>query len=148
MPESFEEILNKQGTLVFTPRGNSMQPLLLDGENPVVLEKVSGRLQKGDIPFYKRENGQYVLHRIIDVRDGYYVIRGDNTFVKELVPDEWIIGVMTEFYRGKRHVLADNKAYRRYAAFWHAIYPLRKPFHLAHRFASKVKRKLFSKRTK
>ena len=86
------------------------------------------------------------MHRIIGVEDGYYIIRGDNTYEKEKVPDEWIIGVMTEFYRGDRHVMADDKGYRRYAALWQSIYPLRKPLHTLRILGGRVKGKLSPKK--
>ena len=131
MPESFEEILNKQGTLVFTPRGNSMQPLLLDGENPVVLEKVSGRLQKGDIPFYKRENGQYVLHRIIRVRKDSYDCCGDNQSAVEAgVRDQMILAKMVGFYREKTYISLDEAWVKRYARRRMASRPFRRAFAL------------------
>lgn len=144
---TIEAQLATEGFYVSTTVGVSMRPMLRNRRDRVIIRSVGeGRLSKWDLPLYRRPDGKYVLHRIIDVKDGYYVIRGDNTYVKEIVPDEWILGVVTEFYRGNRHVTADNKAYRRYAAFWHAIYPLRKPFHGLHLLASKIKRKLFPRR--
>lgn len=127
MPESFEEILNKQGTLVFTPKGNSMQPLLLDGENPVVLEKVTDRLQKGDIPFYQRENGQYVLHRVIRVREDSYDCCGDNQSAIETgVRDQMILAKMVGFYRGETYISLDEAWVKRYAKRRMASRPFRR----------------------
>ena len=83
------------------------------------------------------------MHRIIGVKDGYYVIRGDNTYAKERVPDEWILGVMTEFYRGERHVRANQKSYRFYAAAWQTIYPIRYCLYALRRFASRIKHRIF-----
>lgn len=141
---TIESQLAAEGFYVSTTVGVSMRPMLRNRRDRVIIRPVGeGRLSKWDLPLYHRPDGKYVLHRIIDVKEGYYVIRGDNTYIKEIVPDEWIVGVVTEFYRGKRHVTADNKAYRRYAAFWHAIYPLRKPFHSLYVLAAKIKHKLF-----
>lgn len=127
MPESFEEILNKQGTLVFTPKGNSMRPLLLDGENPVVLEKVTDRLQKGDIPFYQRENGQYVLHRVIRVREDSYDCCGDNQSAIETgVRDQMILAKMVGFYRGETYISLDEAWVKRYARRRMASRPFRR----------------------
>ena len=132
MSETIEKRLAEQGFYVSTTVGVSMRPMLRNRHDRVIIVPVGAeRLKKYDLPLYRRPDGKYVLHRIIGVEDGYYVIRGDNTYVKEKIPDSWIIGVMSEFYRGNRHVLADDRGYRRYAAFWQAIYPLRKPFHSA-----------------
>lgn len=147
MSETIEKQLAEQGFYVSTTVGVSMRPMLRNRHDRVIIVPLGEeRLKKYDLPLYRRPDGKYVLHRIIGVEDGYYVIRGDNTYVKEKVPDSWIVGVMSEFYRGKRHVLADDQGYRRYAAFWQAIYPLRKPFHSARMLAGRVKRKLCPKK--
>ena len=131
MPESFEEILNKQGTLVFTPKGNSMHPLLTNGENPVVLEKFNGRLKKGDIPFYKRTNGQYVLHRIIRVKKDSYDCCGDNQSAIETdVRDQMILAKMVGFYQGETYVSLDEAWVKRYAKRRMASRPFRRVFAL------------------
>lgn len=131
MSESFEEVLKKQGTLVFTPKGNSMQPLLSHNENPVVLVPVTGRLQKGDVPFYKRENGQYVLHRIIRVRKESYDCCGDNqSAIEKGVTDQMIIAKMAGFYRGETYVSLNEAWVKRYAKRRMATRPFRRFFAL------------------
>ena len=143
MTQTIEQQIAENGFYISTTVGVSMRPMLRNRRDRVIIRSTDGgRLSKWDLPLYKRPDGKYVLHRVIEVRDGYYVIRGDNTYAKEHVPDDWIVGVMTEFYRGKRHVLATNRGYRRYAAFWQAVYPLRLPFHWLRRAASFVKHRL------
>ena len=116
MIEAYEEVLKKNGTLVFTPGGTSMMPLLKHHENPVVLMPVEGRLKKGDVPFYKRENGQYVLHRIMKVRKDSYDLCGDNQVVLEKgVTDEMIFAKMVGFYRGDTYISVEDKEIVRYA---------------------------------
>ena len=79
------EKLKEGGTVTFSPHGTSMLPMLRDGEDVVVLKGTGGkRLHLFDVPLYRRDNGQYVLHRVLDFcRDGSYVMCGDNQFVKE-----------------------------------------------------------------
>ena len=104
MNQTIEQQLAENGFYVSTTVGTSMRPMLRNRRDRVIIRPTDGaRLSKWDLPLYKRPDGKYILHRIIGVRDGYYIIRGDNTYAKEKVPDEWIIGVMTEFYRGNRH---------------------------------------------
>ena len=142
MPESYEDILKKQGTLIFTPHGNSMQPLLQNGKNPVVLLPITKPLQKGDVPFYKRPNGQYVLHRIVRVRKHSYDLCGDNQSALEKgVTDDMMIAVMAGFYQGDTYIAADDPKVRRYAKRRMASRPLRRAVAL---FGYAVK-KLFSK---
>ncbi len=114
--EPYEEVLKKNGVLVFTPGGSSMQPLLRHHENPVVLVPVTGRLRRGDVPFYKRSDGQYVLHRILRVRKDSYDCCGDNqTVLEKGVTDAMIFAKMAGFYRGEHFYSVEDKEIRRYA---------------------------------
>ena len=141
---NIEEQLRENGVYVSTTAGVSMKPMLRNRRDRIVLLPVGDKtLKKWDLPIYRRPDGKYILHRIIGVRDDHYVIRGDNTYRKEYVPKEWVLGYVSEFYRGDRHICADNRGYRFYAAFWHGIYFLRLPLYNARRLASKVKHKIF-----
>ena len=126
MSERIEEVLRETGVYVSTTSGRSMYPMLRDRRDRVVIKVVTEHpLRKYDLPLYKREDGAYVLHRILKVKDGYYIIRGDNTFAPERVPFSAVLGCVSEFYRGDRHVDANARSYRFYAAFWHFLYPVR-----------------------
>lgn len=120
----FEDLLQKDGRLVYKTKGTSMEPMLRQNRDLVIIEVPSSRLNKYDVALYRRGE-QYVLHRVIGVADGYYRIRGDNTYAVERIPFENVIGVLKSFNRkGKTHVVTE-RGYRFYARFWNAIYPLR-----------------------
>ena len=141
---NIEAELKTNGVYVSTTAGVSMKPMLRNRRDRVVLLPIGDKvLKRWNLPIYRRPDGKYILHRVIAVKDDHYVIRGDNTYQKEYVPKEWILGYVSEFYRGKKHVLADGKGYRFYAALWHRIYFLRVPFHMARRLASAIKHKIF-----
>lgn len=57
--------------------GNSMFPFLADQRDSVYLSKPVLPLKRGDIIFYRRDNGQYILHRICKIKDGHYWLVGD-----------------------------------------------------------------------
>ena len=88
------EQLAKEGFLVSTTVGMSMYPMLRNRRDRVVILPYNGqRLRRGDLPLYLRADGKHVLHRIIAVKRDHYVIRGDNTYCKEYVRGEQILGV-------------------------------------------------------
>ena len=59
--------------------GSSMSPFLIHERDTVYLRKPEHELKKGDIVFYERDNGYFVLHRILKVNEnGTYDIIGDN----------------------------------------------------------------------
>lgn len=122
---TFEELLNRDGMLVYKTKGVSMEPMLRQNRDLVIIRTTSVRLKKYDVALYKRGN-EYVLHRVIDVKNGYYLFRGDNTYALENVPDKAVLGILTGFQRkGKKHDVS-AMGYCLYARIWSAIYPLRK----------------------
>ncbi|MEE0856332.1 MAG: nucleotidyltransferase family protein [Ruminococcus sp.] len=99
MNKKFEDIITEQGKLVYTNVGDSMYPLIKP-RDLLVIEAVKKPLKVGDVPLYKRDSGQYVLHRIVGIDSGEYSTKGDNrTFVEKGVTDKHIIGVLTAIVR-------------------------------------------------
>ena len=103
--------LLKKGVVAFIPRGNSMWPTLKDRGQTVILIKKTERLKRFDVGFFIRPNGQYVLHRVIQVTEKGYVFQGDGQDFTETVLEEDVIAYMEGFYRGKRYVEANNSKY-------------------------------------
>ncbi|MBQ8795523.1 MAG: S24/S26 family peptidase [Clostridia bacterium] len=117
-----------RGNFVIHPKGVSMWPMIRHGKDSVVINPVSGRLKKYDIPLYKDRLDRYVVHRVIEVNDEGYVICGDGLFEKEYdITDENVIGVVTGFFRKEKYISADDKKYLRYVRFWVDNFYLRKP---------------------
>ena len=109
------EKLEAGGSVTFNPKGTSMLPMLRDGDDTVVLSKPKGRLHLFDLPLYRRKDGSYVLHRVVNFgSDGSYTMCGDNQFaVEKGITDDNVIGVVTAFYRkGKRSDNADSVSER------------------------------------
>ncbi len=131
------EKLESGGKVTFTPKGTSMLPMLRNGEDVVVLAKPTGRLGLFDVPFYKRDDGTYVLHRIVGFdRDGSYILCGDNQFALEHgIRDENIIAVMTAFYRDGKPYTPDSLSYKLYIKLWYYTRYLRRAYRYAKRNA-------------
>lgn len=141
MTTTFEELLARDGRLVYKTKGTSMEPMLRQNRDLVVIEVPASRLKKDDIALYRRGEN-YVLHRVIDVKEDRYLIRGDNTYTLENVPDRAVLGVLTGFVRkGKQHSV-DEGGYRRYVRFWNAIYPLRAVCFRCRRLFVRIARRL------
>ncbi len=123
---TFEELLEKDGFIVYTNVGVSMMPLLRQRRDIIeIRKKEPGRCQKYDVVLYKRGE-RYILHRILRVLPEGYLIAGDhNTFVETDVTDDMILGVMTRVIRNGRSITVDNPFYRLYVHLWCDCYPLR-----------------------
>ena len=73
--------IEEDKVFVMPINGTSMLPFL-DSSKKVKLKKAES-LKKGEMYFYKRENGQYVLHRLIKIKNDNLIFRGDNQFINE-----------------------------------------------------------------
>lgn len=143
-----EEALKTQDTAAFLTSGASMRPLLRTHKDIVVISKASHPLAVGEVPLYKKKGVEkLILHRIIGVtNDGTYIIRGDNTYHKEYVPQSDVVGVMSAIYRGGKYIdCATSKRYKRYVKINNFFYPVRWLWKTKIRaFLSKIKRKIIS----
>lgn len=92
---SLEEELRSGKTCVSTTVGDSMEPMLRNRRDTIIIEPVHGRLKRYDLPLYRRPDGKYVLHRILHVKKEGYIICGDQSAGgKRMLPEEWILGVV------------------------------------------------------
>lgn len=123
---TFEEEIEKSGKIIYTNVGDSMMPFIKHGRDVLVISRAEGRLKRYDVPLYKRDSGQHVLHRILKVRENDYVICGDNRWSKVYgITDRHIIGVLTGIIRDGREVPVNDRKYRIYVHLWCDFFPVR-----------------------
>ena len=145
MNASLEEVLARDKVLVYRTRGTSMEPMLRQNRDLVTIRVPSARLKKYDVALYKRGK-DCVAHRVIKVLPDGYLIRGDNTFKTERVPEGNVLGVLTGFMRRGKQYSADGRLYRLYARAWHFIFPARYFWRRLTRFLSSRLARVFGKR--
>lgn len=135
---TFEAELNQRGHIVFTNVGTSMMPLLRQGRDLMVIEKKGPeRCRKYDAVLFRRDNGQYVLHRILAVRERDYLIVGDNCYQKEYVDESHILGVLTKVVRDGRTISVEDRMYQAYVHLWCGCFPVRSALlRMRHRIGS------------
>ena len=123
-----------------------MEPLFRTGRDMVVIKRREGECKKYDVVLYRYPSGKYVLHRIIRVRENEYIIRGDNTFIREHIPKDKILGVLERFNRkGKSHTVND-RGFKIYSRLWNFIYPVRYLINLSVRAVRKLYRLIFKRK--
>ena len=105
------------GTVELTVTGRSMLPLLLDRVSRVKLKAIS-EPRYGDMIFYRRDSGTYVLHRVISCDpDGSYTMCGDGQTVPEPgLRREQMIAVVQSFARREKWRDCENTLYK---LWWH-----------------------------
>ena len=121
------EILDSGGEFILRTHGTSMMPLLSDGNDGVVLVRPKGKCKKNDVVLYKRPTGQYVMHRIVALKDGKYVMRGDSQIINEYgVSDKMIAAVMKAYFKNGERVETDNPSYKKYVRKLPFVYAIRR----------------------
>lgn len=145
--KSIKEILDTTGTYTGLTMGSSMQPLIHQQRDNIIIIKNKGRLKKYDVPVYVSPNGKYIMHRIIKVCDDHYVIVGDNLLQREYVTDDMICGVLVGFYKNGKHYVDLEKSvlYKMYSRVWVALLPIRPALLFFNRGVSYIKRHLLKK---
>ena len=135
-----EEVLASEGEFKLFPKGVSMLPLIVQDRDSVVLKRdFVNTAKRHDIAFYRRANGQFVLHRVMKVcKDNTYVMCGDNQTVFEKdVSSSCVIGVVTKIVRNGKEINIDGFWYSAYVALWTKMF-IRKPVKFCVRAVRKV----------
>ena len=111
-------VINAGKIAEFETHGFSMIPLLHDGGDRVRLTKPNGKLSIGDVALCVTDADKYVLHRVIALEDGGYVLKGDNCINTEFCKgDDCVIGLACAFIRRGRLITTDSFAYKFYCRF-------------------------------
>lgn len=133
--------LESGGTVCIKPYGTSMLPLIRQGKDEVVLEKHTQKAKRYDILFYRRKNGQFVLHRVVKFdKNGGYIIRGDHQFEYEYgITDDDVIAVVKEIRRDGKCIRRGSLLFFKWAT-WGAF-----SFRMMH-YLRKIKHRLIKKR--
>ena len=120
---SFEEVLEKDGELIFTNVGYSMYPLIKQREDILRIVKTD-TFKKGDIILYKSNVDHYVLHRILKIKKDKIIAAGDHNYRKDQpITKEQVLGKLVSIKKkdGKEIDLAKDKKARKffYTNFFH-----------------------------
>ena len=118
MPSSykFEDVLNKDGELIFTNVGYSMYPLIKQREDILTIVK-SNTYKKGDIVLYKSNVDHYVLHRILKIKKDKIILAGDYNYFKDKpITHNQILGLLTLIKKKDGRVidLSKDKKFRKW----------------------------------
>lgn len=123
--------------------GDSMVPFLRDNRDEVFFCKPMRALKKGDIVFFQRESGQYVMHRIQRVRpEGYYIVGDNQTVIEGPVAREQIFGIVTKVIRDGIEMGPGDFWWELFEHVWIRMIPLRRLVMRVYRMLIEVRRKI------
>ena len=131
-----------RATLMVT--GCSMLPMLRQGRDTVILAPVSGKLKAGDVALYRRENGMYVLHRVIKAAEEDYRFCGDNQAQLETVTQSQLEAVVTGYLRNGKEHTGNGLGDRLYRWCQVHLFGLRKYYIALRRRLGRLRQRLFN----
>lgn len=129
-----ETELEDCGSVRFKVKGTSMQPIIHNGRDFVLLEKYDGqKLMHGDICLF-RYRGRHVLHRYISDEEGFMVMQGDNVITScEYCKKENIVGIVRTIEHNGQEVKPKSQK-------WHFITIVHRCYMRFRMFVGKVLR--------
>lgn len=111
-------VLEQSGVLSFVPNGNSMWPFIKNRSQTVIIKKSTGVFKSKDVVFFRREDGSFVLHRVMQVFPEYIIVKGDSQINPEKVDVNNVFGVLDGFYKGKKYIPVTDKKYQKKVDAW------------------------------
>lgn len=71
------ELLDQGRQVTLTVTGGSMAPFLVHGRDAICFSRPKERLRRGDMAFFRRADGSYIMHRVCRVSPEGYFLVGD-----------------------------------------------------------------------
>lgn len=106
--------------------GNSMSPFLIHNRDYVSFKKPDRELKAGDIVFFQREGGAFILHRIWKVKpEGYYIVGDAQWVIEGPVKREQIFAIVTKVRRKGKWIGPGAFWWEFFEHIWIHMIPLR-----------------------
>ena len=108
--------------------GSSMAPFLVHHRDSILIGPITDELKRGDMVFYERESGQFVMHRIRKVRkEGLYLIGDAQTITEGPLNPNRVFAIVKSVQRKGKWVGPKDRWWKFFATTWLRLIPLR-PF--------------------
>ena len=107
--------------------GSSMSPFLAHDRDYIYFTKPDRELKRGDMVFYQRLNGQYVMHRIWKKKeDGYYIVGDAQTEIEGPVRREQIFVLIIKVKRKGKILQPGSFWWEFFEHIWIRLVPVRR----------------------
>ena len=107
--------------------GESMSPFLRSERDYIYFKKPDRELRRGDMVFYQRENGQFIMHRIWKVKeDGFYITGDAQMEIEGPVQREQIFAYVTKVQRKGKWIGPGDFWWEFFEHVWIRIVPIRR----------------------
>ena len=121
------DLIGRGESVTVTVTGSSMTPFLVHGRDQIRFRRPDGPLRRGDLAFFRRDTGSYVMHRVarVDAQGRCYLVGDGQQAVEGPIRPDQIFGLVTEVCRKGRWIGPEDRCWRFFAGPWLTLRPLR-----------------------
>lgn len=129
---TIKEIVGEGRAVPLLITGNSMCPFLVHERDTILIEKPKMPLKKGDMVFFQRRNGQFVMHRICKVRRAasgrlvYYMVGDAQQEIEGPVEASMIFGHIIKVCRKGKWIGKGDFWWEFFEHIWIRMIPFRR----------------------
>ena len=106
--------------------GNSMVPFLVHERDYIYFKKPDRQLKKGDMVFFQRLDGAFVIHRICKVKpEGYYIVGDNQTVIEGPIKEDQIFALITQVKRKGKLIGPEDLCWKFFQNIWINMIPVR-----------------------
>lgn len=126
--EEIRRLISEGKTVSLTVKGHSMNPFIVHLRDQITLGPVrTGDIRPGTVALVKDSRGNYLIHRITEVKADTVTLVGDgNIGITETATYDNIIGVMYSMIRKGRIYSENSRIWRIYSRIWMMLAPIRR----------------------
>lgn len=135
------EILESDRDVNLPVSGSSMSPFLVSGRDTVIISKPKESFKCGNIVLFRRNNGQYIMHRIhhIDKNGGLYLIGDGERKVEGPICEEQVLGIIHKVIRKNRLIESKDLSWLFFERIWIRIIPFRPIAHSIYKIVKRIR---------
>lgn len=120
--EMFKQLISTGQEVSIKVSGNSMFPFLLDKTDIVTAISPNREIKRGDVVFFTRDDSTVVMHRVAEIKDGSFYLRGDaQQKIEGPVCESQIFALVTAVIHKGKCYGEKSLYFRFYKTVWNSI---------------------------
>lgn len=134
------EILEMGKGVRITVTGKSMYPFIRENIDSVELIKGDfNSIYRGDIVLILRDNGEYVLHRVLNKKkDCFYIVGDSQLLVEGPIRSDQLIGLAKAVWRKNKKIKCSSIWCKLITSIWIYLFPCRRIIFNAYRWVYRI----------
>lgn len=122
------ELIEQGKEVSMTVTGNSMSPFLIHERDQILMKKPDRQWKKGDIAFFRRKTGKYIMHRIqrVDAEGKCWFVGDAQTEIEGPIEPEQIFARISAVNRKGKWIYPGNFWWEFFEHVWIRMIPFRR----------------------